>query len=404
MQLAGKHIVLGITGSIAAYKAAHLVRLLKKEGAEVRVLMTPLAKQFITPLTMATLSGNPILVEFFDPENGQWNSHVSLGLWSDLLLIAPATANTIGKMANGIADNLLLTTYLSAKCPTMVAPAMDLDMFKHPANQQNMQTLVSRGNIMLDSPAGELASGLSGKGRMLDPEEIVQHVVALLAPSAQPLHGLTALVTSGPTHEPIDPVRFIGNHSSGKMGAALANELANQGARVIFVSGPAKVMPPPHPNIELVKVQTAEQMHQAATSRFGEAQIAVLAAAVADFTPENPAKQKIKREGQQLQISLKPTTDIAAALGAQKRPNQLLVGFALETQNEEQNALGKLSRKNLDLIVLNSMNDAGAGFGHDTNKIAIIAKDGSKTNFDLKSKAAVAHDIVSAIAKHLPKP
>ncbi|MBQ9471016.1 MAG: bifunctional phosphopantothenoylcysteine decarboxylase/phosphopantothenate--cysteine ligase CoaBC [Bacteroidales bacterium] len=401
MQLAGKHIVLGVTGSIAAYKAATLIRLLVKEGAEVRVLMTPLAKEFIAPLTMATLSGHPILVEFFTPENGEWNSHVKLGLWADLLLIAPATANTLAKMAHGVADNLLLTTYLSAKCPTMVAPAMDLDMYSHPATQQNLQTLRERGNTVLESPPGELASGLSGKGRMMEPEQIAARVAEQLA--AKPtLQHLTVLITSGPTHEPIDPVRFIGNHSSGKMGSALAMELAMRGARVILITGPAATPPPQHPLIEVVHVSTAQQMHQQATARFGEAQVAIMAAAVADFTPEAPALHKMKRDGNQLSIKLKPTADIAAALGAQKRPNQLLVGFALETQNEEQNARLKLQRKNLDLIVLNSMNDRGAGFGHDTNKVSLIAKDGTKTDFELKPKADVARDIVTRIAQMLP--
>lgn len=401
MQLAGKHIVLGVTGSIAAYKAAALTRLLVKEGAEVRVLMTPLAKEFIAPLTMATLSGHPILVEFFNPENGEWNSHVKLGLWADLLLIAPATANTIAKMAHGVADNLLLTTYLSAKCPTMVAPAMDLDMYAHPATQQNLQTLRARGNTVLESPAGELASGLSGQGRMLEPEHIVGHIAQLLSPNSELQH-LTALITSGPTHEPIDPVRFIGNRSSGKMGTAIAMELAQRGARVILINGPTSTPPPQHPLIEVVRVETAQQMHQQAVGRFGEADVAVMAAAVADFTPEQPAQQKLKREGNQLSLNLKPTADIAAALGAQKRPNQLLVGFALETHNEEQNARQKLQRKNLDMIVLNSMNDQGAGFGHDTNKITIIAKDGTTTAFGLKPKTEVARDIVNQIVQLLP--
>ncbi|MCB8964556.1 MAG: bifunctional phosphopantothenoylcysteine decarboxylase/phosphopantothenate--cysteine ligase CoaBC [Bacteroidales bacterium] len=396
MNLTGKHIVLGVTGSIAAYKAASLVRLLVKEGAEVKVIMTPLAKEFITPLTMATLSRNPILVDFFNPENGDWNSHVSLGIWADLLLIAPATANTMGKMARGIADNLLLTTYLSAKCPVIVAPAMDLDMYKHPATQENIRILKGVGNIIVEATTGELASGLSGKGRMEEPERIVDAVVDFFN-AGKLLSGVKALVTSGPTFEHIDSVRFIGNHSSGKMGTAIALQLADRGAEVFFITGPASTIPNGHPTINVIPVTSAQEMLGMAQRYFDQVDIAVMAAAVADFTPETSATGKIKREADDLILRLRPTVDIAATLGAQKKDKQVLVGFALETDNEVENARGKLKRKNLDLIVLNSLNDAGAGFGHDTNKISIVDSSGALTSFGLKSKAEVAKDIVAAI-------
>lgn len=396
MKLKGKHIILGITGSIAAYKAAILVRLLVKEGAEVKVVMTPLAKEFITPLTLATLSKNPILVDFFNPENGDWNSHVDLGLWADLYLIAPASANTIAKMANGVADNLLLTTYLSAKCPVMVAPAMDLDMYNHPATQRNIKVLQSVGNIIIEAATGELASGLSGKGRMEEPENILNSVVNFFS-KVERFSGKTVLVTSGPTFEPIDPVRFIGNHSSGKMGTAIAEAFANQGAKVVFVTGPAKYIPS-HQNIEIISVQTAEQMYNEANSRFPLADIAVMAAAVADYTPEISSTTKIKRESDDISIKLKPTKDIAASLGKVKKSKQILAGFALETDKEFENAVKKLKAKNLDFIVLNSLNDKGAGFGYDTNKATVIDKNGKSFIIDLKSKVEVARDIVEYVA------
>lgn len=396
MRLAGKHIVLGITGSIAAYKAATLTRLLVKEGAEVKIIMTPLAKEFITPLTMATLSKNPILVDFFNPENGDWNSHVDLGIWADLYIVAPATANTMGKMAHGVADNLLLTTYLSAKCPVMVAPAMDLDMYNHPATQENIATLKRFGNVVIEAATGELASGLSGKGRMEEPENILE-VVADFFESKKKFKGEKVLVTSGPTYEHIDPVRFIGNYSSGKMGTAIAEEFARNGAEVFFVTGPATVVPQNNPSIKVIHVVSAQQMLEAAKQYFELADIAIMAAAVADFTPEVTSDMKIKREKDDLILRLKPTSDIAATLGSHKRKDQILVGFALETNNEMENAQAKLTKKNLDIVILNSLNDTGAGFGYDTNKISIIDTNGTYLTFDLKSKTEVASDIVNAI-------
>lgn len=401
MKLAGKHIVVGITGSIAAYKAATLVRLLVKEGAEVKVIMTTLAKEFITPLTMATLSKNPILVDFFNPENGEWNSHVSLGIWADLYIIAPATANTIAKMSNGIADNLLLTTYLSAKCPVMIAPAMDLDMYQHPTTQNSLKKLANLGNTIIEPSTGELASGLTGKGRMQEPEQIVMEAINLLS-EKKCLNGKTFLITSGPTYEHIDPVRFIGNYSSGKMGMAIATELAQQGAGVIFISGPVAQLPN-HSQIEIINVTSAKEMYDAATQNFERADVAVMAAAVADFTPEQQSNTKIKRGDEALTLQLKPTADIAAKLGSLKRKNQILVGFALETNNEEENAQRKLIKKNLDFIVLNSLNDKGAGFKYDTNKISVIDRAGQRTNFELKPKLEVAKDIVRLIRQQLDK-
>ena len=391
--LAGRHILLGITGSIAAYKAAVLCRLLKTAGADVRVVMTPLAKQFITPLTMATLSKNPILVEFFDPENGAWNSHVSLGEWADCYLIAPATANTLAKMASGIADNLLLTTYLSARCPVAVAPAMDLDMYAHEATQQNLQTLVRRGVHVVEPGEGELASGLSGKGRMEEPEKIVAFVSDFFAKKRN-LTGKTILVTAGPTIEPIDPVRYISNFSSGKMGYAIAAELKERGAEVILVTGKTALTPPD--GVQTVDVVTAEQMFRAATKAFDRCDAAVMCAAVADYTPQAVADTKIKKEGSAWNIALQPTRDIAAAIGAVKG-TRLVAGFALETDHERANAQSKLERKNMDFIVLNSLQDDGAGFGGNTNKITILRRDGSETVFGLKSKTEVAADIVDEI-------
>ncbi len=396
----GKHILLGVTGGIAAYKTAHLIRLLVKEGAEVKVVMTPLAKQFITPLTLATLSKNPILVDFFDPENGQWNSHVDLGLWADAYVIAPATANTMGKMANGIADNLLVTSYLSARCPIFIAPAMDLDMYQHPTTLKNIETLKGFGAHVVEAESGELASGLHGKGRMAEPEHILEALVSYFSVE-KPLEGKKVLLTAGPTQEPIDPVRFIGNHSSGKMGYAIAEELAEQGAEVHIVSGPVTINAE-HENITVEKVKTAEEMYNACTASFQEYDIAVLAAAVADFTPVVVEDKKVKRGKENYTVELQPTKDIAAELGKRKSGKQLLVGFALETHDAESNALSKLERKQLDCIVLNSMEDKGAGFQHDTNKVSILKKDGSIKRYELKPKTEVAKDIVNSLTELLP--
>jgi len=394
--LQGKKIILGVTGSIAAYKSALLIRLLVKEGAEVKVIMTNLAKEFITPLTLATLAKNPILVDFFDPTNGNWNSHVDLGIWADAYLIAPATANTIGKMATGVADNLLLTTYLSAKCPVFVAPAMDLDMFAHPATQHNLEILKSYGNFIVEPAIGELASGLEGKGRMEEPESIVRFMDDYF--TKKPLLGKKILITAGPTYEKIDPVRFVGNYSTGKMGFALAEICAAQGADVCLIAGPVQLKTN-HSNIERIDVESAEEMYEAAMSHFYAMDGAILCAAVADFTPIEVADTKLKREQENLMLELRPTKDIAASVGEMKTGSQFLVGFALETNNEEANALSKMQRKNLDFIVLNSLQDDQAGFGFDTNKISILFKSGEKKLFDLKSKMAVAEDIVSEITQ-----
>ena len=400
--LKGKHIILGVTGSIAAYKAASLVRLLVKEGAEVKVVMTPLAKEFITPLTMATLSKNPILVDFYNPENGDWHAHVALGLWADLYLIAPASANTIGKMAAGIADNLLLTTYLSAKCPVVVAPAMDLDMYRHPATQRNLEVLRSYGNMIVEPESGELASGLVGKGRMEEPERIAEFVKEYFQ-GRQDLQGKKILVTAGPTYEKIDPVRFIGNYSSGKMGFALAEELAGRGAKVVLVAGPVDLSVR-HPAIRRVDVESAAEMRDAAVAEFPKCDAAILSAAVADFTPKTRTDEKIKRGKEDMRLELVPTHDIAADLGRMKRHGQVLAGFALETNDEENNALSKLRRKNFDFIVLNSLNDKGAGFGVDTNKVTIIDKEENKREYALKSKREVAGDIVDKLKEALESP
>ena len=392
--LQGKKIILGVTGSIAAYKSAQLIRLLVKEGAEVKVIMTSIAKEFITPLTLATLAKNPVLVDFFDPTNGDWNSHVDLGLWADAYLIAPASANTIGKMANGIADNLLLTTYLSAKCPVFVAPAMDLDMFAHPAMQRNLEALKSIGNVIIEPSFGELASGLEGKGRMEEPEHIVLYLDDFF--TKKPLIGKKILITAGPTYEKIDPVRFVGNYSTGKMGFALAEVCASQGADVCLVSGPVQLRTK-HPNIERIDVESANEMYAEVMNRFYGMDGAILCAAVADFTPVEEAQLKLKREKDDLILELKPTQDIAAAVGEMKTDSQFLVGFALETNNEEANAIGKMGKKNFDFIVLNSLQDKQAGFGYDTNKISIIHRDGSKKEFELKNKIDVAEDIIAEI-------
>ena len=393
--LNGKHIILGITGSIAAYKAAMLCRLLVKEGAEVRVIMTPLAKQFITPLTMATLSKHPILVEFFNPENGEWNSHVSLGEWADMLLIAPATANTLAKMTTGIADNLLLTTYLSARSKVAVAPAMDLDMYAHITTQQNLATLKERGVAIIEPAAGELASGLVGKGRMAEPEDIVEQVKAIFAEDEKKktLEGKRYIVTAGATIERIDPVRYITNHSTGKMGYAIAEELAKRGAEVKLISG-RTTLPIPQ-GVERIDTLSAEDMYNAAVREWREADGAVMCAAVADYTPVTVADKKLKKSDDDMRIELRRTKDIAKELGANKE-GRVLVGFALETDNEEANAQGKLVRKNLDFVVLNSLRDAGAGFRGDTNKITIIDHNGAEEH-PLMSKREAAAVIVDKI-------
>lgn len=397
--LKDKKILLGITGGIAAYKCAALARLLVKQGAEVKVVMTPLAKQFVTPLTMATVTKNPILVDFFNPENGEWNSHVALGLWADAYLIAPATANSLGKMANGIADNLLLTSYLSARAPVFVAPAMDLDMYAHPAVQRNLQTLRQDGVHIIEPESGFLASGLEGKGRMAEPETIVAELDKFFL-SQQDLAGRTVMITAGPTYEKIDPVRFIGNYSSGKMGFALAEECAQRGAKVILVCGPVSLKTV-NPSIERVDVECAAQMYEAAVCNAPKADMMILCAAVADYTPAVRADHKIKREKTgAMTIDLLPTKDIAAELGRMKRADQLMVGFALETNDEMTNAADKCTRKNLDFIVLNSLRDKNAGFRYDTNKITILDRNGAVVPYELKSKQLVAKDIVDyAVAK-----
>jgi len=397
--LKGRKILLGVTGGIAAYKAATIIRLFIKEGAEVKVVMTPLAKEFITPLTLATLSRNPILVDFFDPEDGRWNSHVDLGMWADAYLIAPATANTIGKMAAGIADNLLLTTYLSSRCPVFLAPAMDLDMWAHPATVRNIETLKSIGNHIIDPGTGELASGLDGKGRMAEPEVIVKEIREFFSKkkiTELPLWGRKVFINAGPTVEPIDPVRYISNHSSGRMGIALADAAAALGAKVTLVLGPV-TMKPSGAMVHTVSVTTAAEMKEASVKAFGECDIAILAAAVADFTPETISGTKIKRGSGEMVIRLKPTEDIAALLGSRKKKHQVLVGFALETDDEVSNAINKLKRKNLDMIVLNSLRDEGAGFGHETNRITIIDRNNNIDKFELKTKDEVASDILHKI-------
>ena len=394
--LKGKHILLGITGSIAAYKAAMLCRLLRVAGAEVKVLMTPTAKEFITPVTMATLSKNPIAVEFYNPENGDWNSHISMGEWADCYLIAPATANTLAKMAYGIADNLLLTTYLSARCQTVVAPAMDCDMFCHVATQENLTKLRERGVIVLESPEGELASGLMGKGRMMEPEQIVEAIDRLLSPK-QTLAGKRVMVTAGATIEAIDPVRYISNHSTGKMGYAIADALAKRGAEVVLVSGKTALAAPQ--GVRRVDVLSAEDMYEASVAEFESADCAVMCAAVADYTPVSVSESKIKKSDEHFSIELRKTKDIARELGKVKGARKI-VGFALETDNEQVNAEKKLAEKNLDMIVLNSLRDEGAGFGHDTNKVTFIDAS-SRTELPLASKAEVAERIADRIEELL---
>lgn len=392
--LNGKHIVLGVTGSIAAYKAAFLVRLLIKKGAEVQVVMTPAAKEFITPLTLSTLTRKPVVSEFFDRRDGSWNSHVDLGQWADAMLIAPCTASTLGKMASGVADNMLITTYFSMKAPVFVAPAMDLDMYSHPVTQRNIETLTSIGNIFIEPASGELASQLVGKGRMQEPEVIVAALEEFFSKQSQ-LSKKKVLITAGPTYEAIDPVRFIGNYSTGKMGFALAEECAARGADVTLIAGPVNLKTV-NPGINRIDVKSAQHMYEAAMKHFPGSDAAILCAAVADFTPVQTSDTKIKRKGE-ITLTLKPNPDIAASLGAIKRPDQRMVGFALETNDEFSNAQDKLERKNLDFIVLNSLRDEGAGFGYDTNKVTLIDRNGSD-ELPLQSKKDVAKAIVSKLA------
>ncbi|MBT4780628.1 MAG: bifunctional phosphopantothenoylcysteine decarboxylase/phosphopantothenate--cysteine ligase CoaBC [Polaribacter sp.] len=398
--LSGKKVLLGITAGIAAYKTAGLVRLFIKLGAEVQVIMTPASKDFITPLTLSTLSKNPVHSTFYDKEaeNELWNNHVELGLWADIMVIAPATANTLSKMTNGVCDNLLLATYLSSKCPVYFAPAMDLDMYIHPSTKNNLDQLQHFGNVMIPATSGELASGLVGEGRMAEPEDIVSFIEKDLL-NKQPLKGKKLLLTAGPTYEAIDPVRFIGNHSSGKMGFAIAKTAANLGAEVILIAGPSAETIQ-HSFVKRIDVKSAEEMYTQAHLYFKDTDIAILSAAVADYRPKNVAAQKIKKKDATIEIVLEKTKDILASLGEIKE-HQLLVGFALETNNEAENAKGKLKKKNLDLIVLNSLQDKGAGFATDTNKITIIDKDLSMQTFGLKSKDAVAEDIMKAIVAKL---
>lgn len=398
--LGGKKVLLGITGGIAAYKTTFLVRLLIKAGAEVKVILTDSASSFVSPLTLATLSKNPILSSFIKEESGEtdWNNHVELGLWADLMIIAPATANTLSKMANGACDNLLLATYLSAKCPVFYAPAMDLDMYKHPSTKASFEKLKAFGNHMIPATSGELASGLHGEGRMAEPEDIINAVTDFLS-EGLPLSGKKVLITAGPTYEAIDPVRFIGNHSSGTMGYELAKSAADLGASVYLVSGPTSLNVA-HTNIKLIRVVSADEMYEAAHSYFEEIDIAIAAAAVADYRPKTIAGQKIKKASDTLSLDLVRNKDILRSLGERKQ-NQFLVGFALETENELENAKGKLKRKNLDAIVLNSLNDPGAGFGKATNKITFIDKNSVIKTFELKTKAAVAADILSEICSRI---
>ena len=398
--ISGKKILLGVTAGIAAYKTASLVRLFIKAGAEVKVIMTPAAKDFVTPLTLATLSKNEVLSSFTkeEDEGSLWNNHVELGLWADLMLIAPATANTLSKMASGNSDNFLLATYLSAKCPVYFAPAMDLDMYQHPSTKISMEKLTSFGNHLIPAGTGELASGLVGEGRMAEPEEIVAFIEKKLT-KGLPLLNKKILITAGPTYEAIDPVRFIGNHSSGKMGFELAREAAAQGAEVTLISGPTHLQDP-GAGVKVIRVESAMQMYEAAISHFPETHAVIAAAAVSDYRPKQIALQKIKKKDQELHLDLEPNKDILASLGELKQ-HQILVGFALETENEEANAKSKIERKNLDFIVLNSLNDVGAGFKSDTNKICIIFKDGQRKDYGLKSKREVARDIVDELKGYL---
>jgi len=397
--LKGKKILIGITAGIAAYKIPFLIRLLIKEGAAVKVVMTVEACDFVTPLTLSALSQNPVSIEPFSPADGTWHSHIELGSWADAFVIAPLTANTMAKMATGITDNLLLATYLAARCPVFYAPSMDVDMYHHKTTQQNISTLQSHGNILIAPHAGELASGLTGMGRLDEPQNIVEILQSYFA-KQQTLSGKRVLISSGPTVERIDPVRFISNHSSGRMGNALALEAAARGAEVTIVSGPVAEYPQ-HPSIQIIKVNTAAEMYASCTEMFANADITIMAAAVADYTPQNPEKEKIKKKDKTLSLNLLKTKDILADLGKQKKKGQLLVGFALETNNEIENAIHKLHTKNLDFIVLNSLKDTGSGFGVDTNKISIIGKDQVINEFKLKTKSEAAVDIFDSIQKEI---
>lgn len=399
--LKGKNVILGVCGGIAAYKSVYLLRLLVKAGAQVQVVMTPSGREFVTPVTFSSLSGRPVINEFFTANTGSWNSHVDLGLWADVMVIAPATACTIGKMANGVADNMLVTTYLSAKCPVLVAPAMDLDMMAHPSTIRNIELLRNYGNGIVEPGSGELASGLVGKGRMAEPEEIIAAVEAMFAQEGDML-GKRVLITAGPTYEKIDPVRFIGNYSSGKMGYAIATEMAKRGAEVTIVSGPVSLPCPD--GVKRESVESAEEMLKACEAVFSDVDVAVMCAAVADYRVETMSESKIKREEQERPvIRLKRNPDIAATLGAKKTKNQMLVGFALETDNEIENAKAKIFKKNLDCIVLNSLRDKDACFHADTNKVTILTGDGTRRDYGLKSKASVAKDIVDFIVDKIGK-
>lgn len=393
--LKGKKILIGITGSIAAYKVPLLVRMLIREGAEVKVVMTPCATDFVTPLTLSTLSQKPVLLEPYNRTDGSWNSHVDWGRWADLFVLAPVSANTLAKMAAGIADNLLTTTYLAAKCPVFFAPAMDLDMFHHPTTQKNINILLSYGNRLIEPGTGELASGLCGEGRMEEPERILKIIRGFFL-RCRDFSGKKFLISAGPTHEPIDPVRFIGNHSSGKMGYALALEAAERGAEVTLVSGPVHISLN-HPAIKIVRVSTAAEMASACLDAFPQSDVTIMSAAVADYTIANPAPQKIKKAGEELNLTLIKTTDILSELGKRKTPEQFLAGFALETDNEKNNAIEKLNTKNLDLIVLNSLRDEGAGFGTETNKVTLIGRNGESRGLPLLSKKETAARILDAI-------
>jgi len=394
--LNSKRILIGVTGSIAAYKAALLVRLLVKAGADVQVVMTEAAKSFITPLTLSTLSKKPVLSAFVgNPSEGVWNNHVDLGLWADALVIAPTSAHTLARCANGFCDDLLSAVYLSAKCPVFFAPAMDLDMYRHPSTLENLRRLESFGNHIIRAEHGELASGLVGEGRLAEPETIVAELDSFFAKRTV-FAGKRVLITAGPTQEPIDPVRYISNHSTGKMGYAIARAFARAGADVTLVSGPT-ALPVPHPTIRCVSVRSAQEMYVASAEAFSTADLTILNAAVADYTPAYPADQKIKKNESVFSLELTKTTDIAATLGEQKRAGQLMMGFALETDNEHENALGKLHRKNLDWVVLNSLRDQGAGFGHDTNKITVMDREGQVRLFDLKTKEEVAEDLLTLV-------
>ncbi len=401
MDLAGKRIILGVTGSIAAYKAVYLLRLLMKEGAEVQVIMTPTAKEFVGPVTFSALSGKTVLSDFFSLEGGDWNSHVEMGVSADLMIVAPITASTLGKMANGVADNLLVTTYLSARCPVIVAPAMDMDMYKHPSTQRNLEILKGYGNMVIEPGKGELASGLEGPGRMEEPEAILTKIRQIKSePSKKKLLNKQVLVTAGPTHENIDPVRFIGNHSSGKMGFAIAEAFAAEGAEVHLVTGPV-ALETHTAGVEVVRVTSAGEMFERCSELMDRMDIAVFNAAVSDYTPASVSGKKVKRGTEEWTIQLKPTKDIAAEMGRRKSEGQVLVGFALETDNEEEHARKKLEKKNLDLVVLNSMRDSGAGFGTETNRVTMIDRMGNVEKYELKPKAQVAVDLVQRVLKIL---